>query len=244
MNDTDRNGNASDRVATGGVSADGGQADRVRRLVRQHWDGRAATFDDEPQHGIHGDDQRERWLTLLDEWTGDPAGQTLDVGCGTGVVSLLLAELGHDVVGLDAAPAMLDRARQKAVETGRDVALALGDATQLGLRDDAAALLVERHLLWTLPDPTATIGEWRRVVEPGGRIVLFEGKWNHEELRGEYETVADSLPMYHGRSPAEMREFLAAQGLVDVAYESLRDPVLWGREPRHHKYVIGGTVPE
>jgi hypothetical protein len=33
----------------------------VKELVQQHWDGRAATFDEESQHGIHSDEQHDRW---------------------------------------------------------------------------------------------------------------------------------------------------------------------------------------
>lgn len=211
--------------------------------MARHWRRRAPTFDDEPQHGIHDAAQRDRWLAVLEEWAGEPPGRTLDVGCGTGVLTLLLAGLGHDVLGIDAAPEMVRRARGKAAGTDRSVAFGLGDATALGLTDDAFDLVVERHLLWTLPDPAAALAEWRRVVEPGGRLVLFEGQWNHEEPRGEYAVVHDDLPMYHGRSPADLREFLACRGLVDVESESLLDPVLWGREPRHHKFVVAGTVP-
>lgn len=218
-------------------------ADAVKDLVRQHWNRRAATFDDEPEHAMHSEAQRERWLDVLAEWTGDPPRRTLDVGCGTGTISVLLADLGHDVVGVDAAPAMVERARRKAGEAGHAIPLCLGDATGLGLVDDAVEQVVERHLLWTLPDPGAAVAEWRRVVEPGGRIVLFEGRWNHEEFRGEYAEIHDDLPMYHGRSPDEQREFLAARGLADVAYQRLADPVLRGRELPHDYYVVAGTVP-
>lgn len=220
----------------------------VAELVRRHWDGRAADFDEAPEHGIHSAEQHDRWLSVLRRWTDDEPRRVLDVGCGTGVVALLLAELGHDVTGVDAAPGMIERARRKALARGVAVELFMGDATALGLGDDAFEVLVERHLLWTLPAPRAAVDEWRRVVEPGGRIVLFEGRWDHGEPRGEYAEVHDELPMYDGRRAAELREFLATAGLVDVAAEPLTDPVLRGLEPDreidHDYFVVAGTVPE
>lgn len=215
----------------------------VLSKVRQHWARRAPSFDDEPQHGIHDHAQRERWESVLGTWIGQSRQRVLDVGCGTGVMSLLLEGLGHDVTAIDVARPMLEEATTKADQTNGAVSFELGDATRLAFVDDAFDVVVERHLLWTLPEPARAVSEWRRVAEPGGRLVLFEGQWNHESVRGEYEDVQEDLPLYHGLSPSDFREFLSAQGLVAVTTESLRDPVLWGREPRHHKYVAAGTVP-
>ncbi len=215
----------------------------VKKLVRRHWNGRAATFDEESHHGIHTDEQRDRWLEVLCEWTGDGGRRALDVGCGTGVVSLLLAELGHDVAGVDFAPEMLRRAREKARTTDRSVSFLRGDAEALPVRDDAVELLAARHLVWTLPDPAAALREWRRVVEPGGRVLLLEGYWDHPEPWDEYEAIHGSLPLYDGRPPGELRDVLEREGLREVEHEPLADPVLWGREPRHDYYVLCGVVP-
>ncbi|ELZ22213.1 methyltransferase type 11 [Haloterrigena salina JCM 13891] len=215
----------------------------VKELVRQHWDGRAATFDEEPQHGIHTGEQRDRWLEVLRERIGDDPRRVLDAGCGTGVLSLLLAALGHDVTGVDFAPSMLERAREKARAAGHSIEFHRGDAESLAVPDDAFDLLTARHLVWTLPNPAAAIREWRRVVEPGGRILLVEGYWDHDEPWDEYEEIHDALPLYDGRPPDELREVLLEAGLRDVEYDPLRDPTLWGRAPRHDYYLMIGTVP-
>lgn len=220
-----------------------GGDETVKELVQQHWNGRATGFDEESQHGIHSDEQHDLWLSVLDEWTGDDARRVLDVGCGTGVVSLLLAELGHDVMGVDFAAEMLERARSKARRTEYSLAFQQGDAETLALRDDSIELLTARHLVWTLPSPTAALQEWQRVVEPGGRILLIEGYWDHDEPWDEYERMHDDLPMYDGRPPEELREVLVEQGFSEVKYEPLMDPTLWGREPRSDNYLLSGTVP-
>lgn len=221
--------------------------DRLARQVREHWDGRAETFDDQPEHAMHSEEQRRRWLDVLERWAGDPPATTLDVGCGTGVVSGLLADLGHDVVGIDAAPRMVQRAEQKAREDGRGGAVGLGDATRLPIVNDGVGLVVERHLLWTLPDPAAALAEWQRVVEPGGRIVVFEGRWQHDEHREDYAAIHEDLPLYDGRSGVAWEQFLDDAGLVDVEWEPLTDPVLRGREPgtelANDYVVLAGTVP-
>lgn len=217
--------------------------DAVKELVRQHWDDRAATFDEESQHGIHTSEQHDRWTAVLREWTGTDSLRVLDVGCGTGVLSLWLAELGHEVTGVDFAPEMLDQARTKARATEHSIQFHRGDAEALAVPDDAYELLTARHLVWTLPDPREAMQEWQRVVEPGGRVLLIEGYWNHSEPWDEYEKMHDDLPMYDGRPPEELRDVLQEVGFTDVEYEPLMDPVLWGQEPHHDYYVMRGTVP-
>ena len=217
--------------------------DTVKELVQQHWNSRAATFDEESQHGIHSDEQHDRWLTVLREWTGDDSLRVLDVGCGTGVVSLLLAELDHDVVGIDFAPEMLEHARAKARQTDHSINFQQGDAEALALPDDTVELVTARHLVWTLPNPTEALQEWQRVVEPGGRILLIEGYWNHDEPWDEYKHMHEDLSMYDGQSPDELSEMLVQKGFFDIRHEPLMDATLGGREPLHDYYIMSGKVP-
>ncbi len=137
---------------------------------------------------------------------------------------------------------MIDRARAKARQTGHSIGFHRGDAEVLGVLDDAVELITARHLVWTLPNPTVAIQEWQRVVEPGGRILLIEGYWNHSEPWDEYEQMHDDLPMYNGRPPDELREVLEQQGLSAVTYEPLTESILWGREPHHDYYIMSGKV--
>ena len=215
----------------------------VKNLVRKHWNRRAATFDDDSEHGIHTDEQHERWLSTLRTWTGDDPLQVLDVGCGTGVISLLLAQLGHRVTGVDFAPEMLSRARVKARQAGQSIEFFRGDAEALSVPDDTFELVTARHLIWTLPNPETAIEEWQRVVEPGGRILLMEGYWDFSEPWDEYEEMHDELPMYDGRPPDELREFLEREGLRAIEHEPLMDPVLWGKEREKEHYLMVGEVP-
>ncbi|MFC6767944.1 class I SAM-dependent methyltransferase [Natrinema soli] len=218
--------------------------DTVKAAVREYWSDRANSFDDDSQHGIHSDAQRKAWLSVLRPWTGEPTKRVLDVGCGTGVISLLLAELGHDVTGVDFAPEMLEQARTKAEQPALSATFQHGDAENLAQPDDAYDLVTARHLIWTLPAPERAIDEWRRVVRPGGRIVLIEGHWDFDETFEGYEEIHDDLPLYDGRPPAELAAFLGKQGLENVEYEHLVDSELWGQEPNYEKYIMVGDAPE
>lgn len=79
--------------------------------VAEYWDAAALTFDAEPDHGLRAEHTRAAWARRLASWLPPGPVDVLDIGCGTGSLSLLLAEAGHRVTGVDLAPRMVERAR-------------------------------------------------------------------------------------------------------------------------------------
>src|SRR5205823_3950158 len=110
-----------------------------------------------------------------------PGSRVLDAGAGTGAMALLLAELSHDVTALDLSAEMLGRAAEKAEARGLSIRTVVAPATEPPPGPFDA--VVERHLLWTVPDPVAALSAWRKVVAPGGRAVLFEGIFSRNSLQ-------------------------------------------------------------
>jgi ubiquinone/menaquinone biosynthesis C-methylase UbiE len=149
----------------------------ITDVIREHWDVRASTFDDEAGHGLVDEEQRRAWHALIAEIVGEQPRRVLDVGCGTGFLALRFAELGHEVAGVDLAPQMIEQARKKASESGLPVELAVADATTLPFPDESFDVVVARHVIWNLPEPQRGLDEWLRVLRPGGLLALVEGKW-------------------------------------------------------------------
>ncbi|QQR40090.1 class I SAM-dependent methyltransferase [Devosia rhizoryzae] len=76
----------------------------------------------------------------------------LDVGCGTGSLSLLLAEAGHQVTGIDFSPAMIQRAIEKARDAELQVDFLVGDAARPTLPNVGVDVILGRHILWAISE--------------------------------------------------------------------------------------------
>lgn len=213
----------------------------VKNVVRRHWEGRAATFDEGASHGLLTEEQRVAWTDRVREWAGTEPADALDIGCGTGFFALLLAELGHRAVGVDFADAMLTRAREKASAAGLEIDFRSGDVENLEFADGSFDFLIERHVIWTLPDPRGALAEWARVLRPGGRLVLVEGNWRCPG-QGDYAPIRDSLPLYGGRPAAEVEELVRESGFGRTRVEPLMTSELWIETPDRDRYALHAWV--
>jgi SAM-dependent methyltransferase len=191
----------------------------VTGQIRTYWDEDAATYDRSPSHSPQRPQEQAAWAAALRRLLPEPPARVLDVGAGTGFLSLLLAGQGYEVTALDLSPGMLARLRAKAAERGLEVATVESDARHPPQGDFGA--VVERHLLWTLPDPGAALAAWHAAA-PGGRLVLLEGSWGErtgsgfDALRGRARELADRVRgvehPHHGQYTPEMTAALPYRG--------------------------------
>ncbi|MEU9284768.1 class I SAM-dependent methyltransferase [Streptomyces sp. NPDC048275] len=194
--------------------------------VEVDWDAEAATFDDEPDHGLRDTAVREAWAARLRAWLPEAPSDVLDLGCGTGSLSLLASERGHRVTGIDFSPRMVDLARAKLA--GRDAVFLVGDATAPSVGEQRFDVLLVRHVLWALPDPERVLRHWCGLLRPGGRLVLVEGVWGTVSPVG--------IPV--DRLTALLRPFVS-----DLRVERLSDDArLWGREVADERYAVLAEV--
>jgi ubiquinone/menaquinone biosynthesis C-methylase UbiE len=220
----------------------------VKEVVRRHWSARAETFDQGLTHAPHSPEQLEAWQSRLQRWAGAQPIDVLDVGCGTGFLALQFANLGHRASGADFAETMIERARAKAAEQQLDVQFDVADAENLPHADGSFDLVIERHVAWTLPDPSGAFIEWRRVLRPGGRLILIEGQWSHPDadsprtpMHADYQEIQDTLPFYGGAPAVELSAAVQTAGFPDANIEPLMDAVLWGGSVDRERYALHAT---
>jgi ubiquinone/menaquinone biosynthesis C-methylase UbiE len=172
------------------------------------------------------------WVRLIGELLPPAPADVLDVGTGTGFVATIAAGLGHRVTATDLAEPMLAEARRAgSVAAGRSrlgVRFVQGDAVAPAFPAAGFDAVVSRHLFWTLRDPAAALAAWRRLVRPGGRVVVIDGFWfppdaPSDPVFSSYydEATRGGLPGWRYRDTAPIAELFEAAGFSPVTVRSL-----------------------
>jgi ubiquinone/menaquinone biosynthesis C-methylase UbiE len=173
----------------------------------------------------------ENWWELVDVLmeAGDLRGRrALDVGCGTGRLSLALAERGVKVWGVDPSEEMLAQARAAA---GRRVGLKLGRAESLPFRDGWFERVVLRLVVHLL-DRALAFPELARVLAPGGRALLATFTPSHFEwfwLTSIFPEVAE-IDAARFPTPEVLTEELSAAGFERVQVRTVLQRTSLDRE--------------
>ena len=142
-------------------------------------------------------------------------GRTLEVAIGTGR-NIPLYRGAVELTGIDRSPAMLAVARVTSAR--RPVDLRVGTAEALEFADEEFDTVVFTLCLCTIPDPWKALAEARRVLRPGGRLLLLE----------------------HVRSPAAAVR--AVQWILSPLFRLAADDLL--RDPLDHLRPLGFAVEE
>lgn len=189
--------------------------------VREFWDAHAATFDEEPDHGLRDPAVRAAWADLLVPLMPPAPASVVDLGAGTGSLAVLLAAAGYDVRGVDLSGEMVAAARRKAGAAGAAVEFLVGDASAPPFPESTCDVVLARHVLWALPDPEAALARWVRLLRPGGRLVLIEGRWSSGG----------------GLTPEECQA-LVRHHRQEATIRRLDDATLWGRAIDDDRYLV------
>ena len=149
-------------------SGDDARRETATARQRRVWNSAAPTYDKKIAFF-------ERWqFPGGREWLAERAhGRVLEVAIGTGL------NLPHypdhvTLTGVELSPAMLDIAGRRAADLGRPVELLEGDAAALPVEDGTFDTVVCALALCSIPDPALAVGEMKRALVPGGRLLLLD----------------------------------------------------------------------
>lgn len=168
--------------------------ERKERIVN-YWEKRSDSFLVQKRQELHSA-MAERWMK---EIRGQlPEGKKLrilDVGCGAGFFSILLAKEGHQVTGIDLIPDMIKNARLLAEEEKVSCEFQVMDAENPEFPDETFDVVISRNLTWTLPHVQHAYQEWIRVLKKGGILLNFDANYGITD----FSNVAD-LPENHAHN--------------------------------------------
>ena len=167
-------------VAYGRIVREPEYDDRKEQIVH-YWEKRSESFLEQRRSEL-ANPIAKRWMKEIEKQI--PAGRRLkilDVGCGAGFFSILLAKEGHEVFGIDLTPEMIENAIQLAEEENADCCFQVMDAENPMFADETFDVVISRNLTWTLPNAEHAYGEWMRVLKTGGVLLNFDANYGKDD---------------------------------------------------------------
>ena len=120
------------------------------------------------------------WQKLyVDRLHPEPGQSVLDVGCGFGNIQPAICETGARVVGFDLSSGMTREARRRAGQDALAVQIVRASAEQIPFADDSVDHALASHMLYHVPNIRRALEEIRRVVKPGGRVLITTNAADH-----------------------------------------------------------------
>ena len=178
-------------IAYGRISR---ESDSRKERIAGYWSKRSDSFQAQRRAELHSS-MADRWLLEIQKYLPQRRLKILDVGCGSGFFTILLGKQGHEVLGTDLTPDMIEKSRELAKEEGVDCKFEIMDAENLDLPDETFDVVISRNLTWTLPDAGHAYEEWCRVLKKGGVLLNFDANY------GAYDaTDTASLPEQHSHN--------------------------------------------
>jgi len=161
-----------------------------------------------------------------------PHQTVVDVGCGTGLLSLAFAEHAARVWAVDSSPAMIEYLRVKASSAGlQNVETVVASAVSLPLVDEVADVVVSNYCLHELPNAgkERALAEAMRVLKPGGRLVIGDMMFSLNPMqRRDRRVVADKLRQLASRGlPGAWRLLKNAARLLAGRWEYPANAEWW-----------------
>jgi len=147
-------------------------------------------------HRCYSEQPTDWYPQFARELVAAPGATVVDVGCGPGTVQPALCAAGALVVGVDYSPGMVREAQAQAARARLPVRLLQADAQALPFPDDQFDGALEAHMLYHLPDIAQALRELRRVVKPGGRVLISTNAADHSARLDDLHRAAAQLLGY------------------------------------------------
>jgi ubiquinone/menaquinone biosynthesis C-methylase UbiE len=200
--------------------------ENVRKHLREKWNGEQSEYDSIAAHRINAPEEIELWRGILSKYPKSL--RLLDIGVGTGFVSLIAAELGLNVTAVDWSESMMGQARSKAAERGLTIDFVTAATEELPFAENVFDIVVSRHVMWTLADPESAFRQWHKVLAPDGAAIADYSPITHGGMHGHHfdEGYEKHLPLVADVPAVQIENLFKSAGFSRVAYSTHKREVL------------------
>ncbi|MBV7271848.1 class I SAM-dependent methyltransferase [Clostridiaceae bacterium UIB06] len=158
----------------------------LQNMVKENWSKAAENYSNNIQKEINSF-KRNAWIELILENAPKKENlNILDVGTGPGFFATILSLEGHRVTAVDCTEEMIVQAKRNAKESGAKPNFYVMDSHSLDFQDESFDFVISRNVTWTLRDAESAYIEWKRVLRPDGKILIFDANWNLRLFDEEY----------------------------------------------------------
>ncbi len=171
---------------------------RIRDQVEDYWNSRANGYSISSNYYIQNDDGR--LIRQISKHVNlNRSMRILDVGTGPGDTAIMFAKLGHRVTGLDLSEKMLEKARENAEKYGVDVEFVKGPAEYPPFAEGMFDMVVATSCVWSFQDPLKAYTAWKRLLRPGGYIVVYDGNHYLDLFDEDYKNRVTYMELKNGK---------------------------------------------
>lgn len=213
----------------------------IEKRIESYWDTRSGEFSKVRRKELLSENMPLWKNLILEHLPKEKPLKILDVGTGAGFFAIILASVGHNVVGIDLSEKMIEAAKINADNfKAEDVTFIKMAADRLKFADETFDAVISRNLTWILPDAMEAYKEWWRVLKFGGALLNFDsdvGKVSFkkkedpsdvhanisQELVDECNNIKNALRISGHTRPAWDIELLKSIGF-DVTFEANISP--------------------
>lgn len=160
------------------------------KTVEKAWSADSGGYDEGVRRQLQSRRDVNHWQRELGQVLGPAPLDVLDVGCGPGFFTIMLARLKHRVTSMDGAEGMVECAKRNLAAEGKTADIYLGDAVLLQEEEDESLdAIISRDVIWTLYDPEKAFRRWHQLLKPGGRVIIYDGDYRRDHSSARYHIL-------------------------------------------------------